>query len=171
MRVRTWSVCVVRYLIRVVDAGVMELSQLSSLAQFVGAVGLVVLLPALQRLGVGRATLIALALLTTTIQMGMWASLSVPSVRHILGKAGYDALPYVINGAGIFVGVLMPCIRATIATLADTNAMKASVAVRTLLYSTLLYSTLLYNTTPTALPRPIELPQTHFSRQCHFKFR
>jgi hypothetical protein len=128
----------------VVDAGVMELSQLSSLAQFVGAVGLVVLLPALQRLGVGRATLIALALLTTTIQMGMWASLSVPSVRHILGKAGYDALPYVINGAGIFVGVLMPCIRATIATLADTNAMKASVAVRTLLYSTLLYSTLQY---------------------------
>jgi hypothetical protein len=107
----------------------MELSQLSSLAQFVGAVGLVVLLPALQRLGVGRATLIALALLTTTVQMAMWASLSVSSVRNMLGKAGYDALPYIINGAGIMVGVLMPCIRATIATLADTNQMKASVAV------------------------------------------
>jgi hypothetical protein len=169
MRVRTWSVCVVRYLIRVVDAGVMELSQLSSLAQFVGAVGLVVLLPALQRLGVGRATLIALALLTTTIQMGMWASLSVPSVRHILGKAGYDALPYVINGAGIFVGVLMPCIRATIATLADTNAMKASVAVRTLLYSTLLYSTLQYCADRTT--QTDRATSDHFSRQCHLKFR
>lgn len=107
----------------------MELSQLSSLAQFVGAVGLVVLLPALQRLGVGRATLIALALLTTTVQMALWALLSVSSVRHVLGENVYKALPYIINGAGILVGVLMPCIRATIATLADTNQMQASVAV------------------------------------------
>lgn len=107
----------------------MELSQLNSLAQFVGAVGLVVLLPALQRIGVGRATLIVLALLTTTVQMVMWALLAVPSVPHVLGNAGYDAMPYVINGAGILVGVLMPCIRATIATLADTNQMEASVAV------------------------------------------
>lgn len=73
------------YLIRVVDAGVMELSNLNSLAQFVGAVGLVLLLPLLQRLGVGRATLIASALLTTSVQMGLWASLTIPSVRHLLG--------------------------------------------------------------------------------------
>ena len=88
------------YLMRVAHADVVELSIVGvggSLSQFVGAVGLVVLLPLLQKAGVGRAPIIVMALLSTVVQMSGWASLAYPSVQHFVGDKVFNALPYVIS--------------------------------------------------------------------------
>ena len=88
------------YLLRVANADVVELSIVGvggSLSQFVGAVGLVVLLPLLQKAGVGRAPIIVMALLSTVVQMSGWASLAYPAVQHFVGEKVFNALPYVIS--------------------------------------------------------------------------
>ena len=116
------------YLIRVIDSGIMELAVLLTINNVVGVVGLLVVLPLLQSVGVGRRAFVLMAMLTTMVQFTGMASLSLSTVQA-LPKPALDAIPYVIQAIGVAIGPLMPCIRSTIASLAESDEMTASVAV------------------------------------------
>jgi DHA1 family tetracycline resistance protein-like MFS transporter len=116
------------YLIRVVDASLMELAELLSLAQAVGIFGLLVVLPVLQGWGVGRRVFIRSAMAICVVQWFGMACLGFTAVQR-LPTAVFDAAPYAIQVLGLMLGPFMPCCRASVATLAESGQMDASVAV------------------------------------------
>ena len=117
------------YWIRVADANVMELASLLSLATAVGLFSLLVMLPLLQGWGVGRRTFILSALYLCIVQWLLTASMSLSLVKH-LPKGLFSAIPYAVQVLGLLMGPFMPCIRSSIASLAESEMRGvASVAV------------------------------------------
>ena len=108
----------------------MELAALLSLAQAVGIISLLVILPVLQGWGVGRRAFIIVALVLCVFQWLAMASMSVSAVKHLLPTVLFNAIPYAIQVIGLMMGPFMPCIRSSIASLAESEMRGvASVAV------------------------------------------
>ena len=65
----------------------------------------------------------------TLTRLLLMASLAWGALPRVVGRGVFRALPYVFQCLGLLMGAMMPCVRSTVASLAESGAMNTSVAV------------------------------------------
>ena len=116
------------YLIRVINYTLMEISLLTSGGTAIGIIGMVIELPLLQHCMRNRNIMI-LCSVTGTVQTFAFAVLSWTVLWRGMGIPTDTWMPFLTQIGGLTGAMMMPCLRATIASLGTSGESRYSVAV------------------------------------------